>query len=66
MDYATEMLKFRKLDWQGRRAALDLNRETGEVMVVCSHNQETKEDGLGAIPQCREGAWIRIAYSANV
>lgn len=63
MDKYAQIHKFWKLAEQGRNAALDINKDTGDLIVRCT--KSAAGEGIGAIPVGYSDNWLRIVSSAN-
>ena len=64
MNKYEQIQKFWKLAEQKRNAALDINKDTGEIICRCTKSA-TGEEGIGATPLEYSENWLRVVTSKN-
>lgn len=63
MTHTDAIQKFWRLASSGKSAALDINTQTGELLVQASRNLDTGAEGNGAPGVPYTGSWRRIILS---
>lgn len=65
MSSAAQVKKFFDLMAGGKKAALDVNLTTGEVVCQFTKNETTGAEGVGTPGTPFTGAWDRVASCAD-